>query len=121
MVLYLQGRNPQQTTRAPQVCATKPPLGTRICGLSVQGLSTPLLSLSTNVLNPQALLLLPEEGPPALTVQVTSVPAYIWEVSSPGEVGPSHSQNSSPGLKALEGVPATVFTPVHARISQLGH
>ena len=87
MVLYLQGRNPQQTTRAPQVCATKPPLGTHICGLSVQGLGTPLLSLPTNVLNPQALLLLPEEGPQALTVQIISVPAYIWEVSSLGGSG----------------------------------
>lgn len=115
-------RNPQQTTEPPLVCATRPPPGTSICGPPVQGLSTPLHSFPTDFLNPQALPLLPEVGAQALRVQVTSVPAFFWEVKSPGEVGPPYSQNTNPRLKALvEAWEATVFIQLLARISHLEH
>lgn len=88
----------------------------------VQGLSTPLHSFPTDFLNPQALPLLPEVGAQVLRVQVTSVPAFFWEMKSPGEVGPLYSQNTNPGLKALvEAWEATVFIQLLARISHLEH
>ena len=81
-MLYLQGTlNKQQW----HLQSMQPNLGTTICDLLDQELSTPLPSLSINFCNPRGL-----PAPPAAGTQVQSavtfVPPLIWEVSSPGEV-----------------------------------
>lgn len=63
----------------------QPNLGTTICDLLDQELSTPLPSLSINFCNPRGLPAPPAAGTQVQSV-ITFVPPLIWEVSSPGEV-----------------------------------
>lgn len=93
--------NPQQTTKAPLVCAAKPLPGTGPWVFLSKGLSSPLLSLSINLLNLHGPPVPACSGPLEPTeVQVTFVLPRIWGVNSPGSVGlvqrrPLHSQNAS--------------------------